>query len=641
MKKTLIIILALMLAFLPACSGASHQQDEGTQTAGGSGSTTDSAETSDNQETGESGQTNGEPGQSAEDESNPQSEESNQPATPPEPRDFTVLGCAGEMIRYYGMWKATEDAQLKYMNEWIGEFPAWQKLQEMMGEKGIRILPEIALEDDYENTLLTRMASENSVPVFCFSSLSAPRMLELAEEGKILDIYPLLEAGDGTAKQWLEEKPWTAAGLRKATVEGHLWWLPNMNFVGYNHTPAVYGRLESVMIRQDWLEQYELEMPKTLEEYETALATFKEWDPSGMGVGNPGINVYTSAVTQWQDAQAGWFGLVAGLVGVDQTSGTVCSPWQQENAGAYLSWMQHMWEEGLLEESNLDNDGPESTRRMMIAENRVAAYSGYIMGSSFEPLIEASRDINGNITSCYVAMEPVMAVEGTEPLLRQHAPVDLSGGYFFTSALTDPSLDADFLNVYFSKESFDLINYGVEGVNYVMENGERRWLGDKPIMECNVKWEYPRDNSNRFVSEKIDTRMAYGRHLYAGILFPDSTIDCLDAEFAWVEEGGYSGKQEAWMQPKAARAREMMGSTYRFTAADPEACLAYATRDEQAQLDTYYEQLVAASRQMMLEIILEERSVDELPEILSQLEELGLSDMIQISQDRYDRFQGK
>ena len=91
------------------------------------------------------------------------------------------------------------------------------------------------------------------------------------------------------------------------------------------------------------------------------------------------------------------------------------------------------------------------------AENRVAAYSGYIMGSSFEPLIEASRDINGNITSCYVAMEPVMAVEGTEPLLRQHAPVDLSGGYFFTSALTDPSLDADFLNVYFSKESFDLI----------------------------------------------------------------------------------------------------------------------------------------------------------------------------------------
>ena len=156
MKKTLIIILALMLAFLPACSGASHQQDEGAKTSG-SGAPTHGTEASDNQEAGESGQTNGEPGQSAEGES----------------------------------------TQLKYMNEWIGEFPAWQKLQEMMGEKGIRILPEIALETDYENTLLTRMASENNVPMFCFSSLSAPRMLELAEEGKILDIYPLLEAGDG------------------------------------------------------------------------------------------------------------------------------------------------------------------------------------------------------------------------------------------------------------------------------------------------------------------------------------------------------------------------------------------------------------------------------------------------------------
>ena len=96
MKKTLIIILALMLAFLPACSGASHQQDEGTQTTG-SGAPTDSAEASGNQETGESGQTNGEPGQSAEGESNPQSEESSQPAAPPKLRDFPVLGCAGHM----------------------------------------------------------------------------------------------------------------------------------------------------------------------------------------------------------------------------------------------------------------------------------------------------------------------------------------------------------------------------------------------------------------------------------------------------------------------------------------------------------------------------------------------------------------
>ena len=149
------------------------------------------------------------------------------------------------MIQYYGLWQTTEEAQLKYMNEWIGEFPAWQKLQEMIGEKGIRILPEIALEDDYENTLLTRMASENSVPVFCFSSLSAPHMLELAKEGKILDIVPLLEAGDGTANQWMEEKPWTAAGLRKTTVEGHLWWLPNMTFVG---SDCPHGQARGVLI---------------------------------------------------------------------------------------------------------------------------------------------------------------------------------------------------------------------------------------------------------------------------------------------------------------------------------------------------------------------------------------------------------
>ena len=108
MKKTLIIILALMLSFLPACSKASHQQDESSQASGGSGSPTDGTEASISQTTGESGQTNGESGQSAEGESNSSAQESSQPAAPPEPRDFTVLGCAGEMIRYYGLWKFSD-----------------------------------------------------------------------------------------------------------------------------------------------------------------------------------------------------------------------------------------------------------------------------------------------------------------------------------------------------------------------------------------------------------------------------------------------------------------------------------------------------------------------------------------------------
>lgn len=65
--------------------------------------------------------------------------------------------------------------------------------------------------------------------------------------------------------------------------EGKIWGIPR--------NPATASM--PTFVRTDWLEKYGLSMPKTLEELETVLATFKEKDPAGNGATIPLVLQYT------------------------------------------------------------------------------------------------------------------------------------------------------------------------------------------------------------------------------------------------------------------------------------------------------------------------------------------------------------
>lgn len=90
----------------------------------------------------------------------------------------------------------------------------------------------------------------------------------LHAQGAIADITdPLAQYGPDIMKRWGEEN------MKIVEKDGRIWGIPrNCSFVGY-----------PIFVRQDWLDQYGLSAPKTIEDLELVMKTFKEKDPAGNG----------------------------------------------------------------------------------------------------------------------------------------------------------------------------------------------------------------------------------------------------------------------------------------------------------------------------------------------------------------------
>ena len=252
-------------------------------------------------------------------------------------RDFTCLGDE-HMGSYFLMANTME------------EFTAWQALRKMMEAKNINLVPEFVADDQYQSTLQTRFAAMNEIPMFCFNNLSDNEVMALADNGQILDILPIIEAGDGTAKTFFEVNAFGKAALAMVALDGKIWWLPNLYITRWHDTLGEHGTNIGLNIRHDWLEKYGLEMPTNLDEYRAALKKFNEEDPAGIGPNTPGNCVYSYALVGGNDAQAMMFGLVRGLVNVTWFNDQATSMWKQDTMADYIAWVQGMVKDGLIDE---------------------------------------------------------------------------------------------------------------------------------------------------------------------------------------------------------------------------------------------------------------------------------------------------
>ena len=595
MKKLLVMLLAaaMCISMLAGCTSS------GTSEGGSEATTTES------QATTETGTT----------------ETSTAPATSDAAglRDFTALGDE-HMGSYFLMANTME------------EFTAWQALRQMMVAKNINIVAEFIADDQYQSTLQTRFASMTDVPMFCYNNLSDNEVMALADNGQILDILPLIEGGDGTAKNFFEVNEFGKAGLAKVALDGKIWWLPNLYITRWNGTFGEHGTNVGVNIRHDWLEKYDLAYPTNLDEYRNILKTFNEQDPSGTGANVAGNNVYSYRVDNGNDGQAMWFGLVRGLVNVNWDTDEATSMWKQDTMTDYISWVQGMVQEGLMDESML---GSTTELRNKAANNQIGAYTTYPNATGYEPLIEAAKDENGQITACYAEIVPFAAVEGVTPLLAIEDPIYMWDHFVFTNQLTDASLGADFLDVYYSDASIDLINYGVEGINYEVVNGEKQFLKGKSTVE-GVDLEFDLDQQNKFIQEKADLRASYGKHLYSRALFPDMTYYFLDNDIDQLVNG-----TEPWAVPKGEACYETINNWEHYTSIDVAGCLAAATSAESELYNQYYSDLSTQSAEFISALALSQSSVDEIPTMVETLDGLGLSQIIDQYQARHDRFIGK
>ena len=291
--------------------------------------------------------------------------------------------------------------------------------------------------------------SANDYDLLLIDSGKDDKYINLVKMGAFHD---LTEYIDGTENiSLIEDAVWD-----NTSVQGKIYGIPRPR--------GLYGGGEaSVLIRKDWLDKYNLELPKTIDELTHALQVFKDNDPAGGG------NTIPLAVYGVDGATGpGPFGSVFPMLfafGVPHIwalddNGQPVRDFQTPEYKTYLEWLRDVWSKGLI-----DKDAPVLKGQQQARNKFQAGVAGAFVsnvGDISETSLEKMRQVDPNAEIAVIDV-----LEGREG----QKGVALIGGYYglwvIPSSVPKDKVQkiVDFLDFTAAEENIAFSKAGVIGVH--------------------------------------------------------------------------------------------------------------------------------------------------------------------------------
>ncbi|WP_138750767.1 extracellular solute-binding protein [Paenibacillus sinopodophylli] len=197
---------------------------------------------------------------------------------------------------------------------------------------------------DYLNTLNMKIAAGEMPNVFMpWNGNEA----ELAKNGAITDLTELLPKYAPNLWKLIPEDVWNVVKANDPTGQGKIYWIPSVT--SYEKTTG--------LIRQDWLDKLNLQMPKTQEEYVNVLKQFKEKDPNGNGKADE-IPTGGRENARWMDHLYNQYGvaMLEGNPEWDLYNGELTYSAVSPNMKDALAFIHQLYQQKLLDQETFLND---------------------------------------------------------------------------------------------------------------------------------------------------------------------------------------------------------------------------------------------------------------------------------------------
>lgn len=343
------------------------------------------------------------------------------------------------------MASADEEIVLTYATTWSGGPNAVEAtdsvyLQVWMEKTGIQVKAVPASDEQ----LATNPVKPDIIKVFNTDSTMGSDVYSLISYGDIIPLNDLFEQGYGeNYRAWLEKIP----GADKM-VKNDDGIYPGFYMLRAADSPKSFS---GMLIRQDWLTELGLEMPKTIADWDNVLRTFKEQKGatlSGMWAGLQGLE-YAFAVTDsfYVDGETVKYGPT------------------EDRYGEFLTQFHTWYADGVLDPDIFTESADAVYAK--IANGEIGALFGYT-GSTFNKILTMDSDVADGWQPAPVA---VYSEENPINVAFKTMPMQTTA-YLISADCKYPELAAQFIDWIYSEEGTMLSNFGVEGVSYVLdENG--------------------------------------------------------------------------------------------------------------------------------------------------------------------------
>ena len=332
---------------------------------------------------------------------------------------------------------------------------------------------------------IDRMIAGGDYPDLIFAKEDANK---LVDAGVLIDLAPLIDQygpnikklyGDDYEKlRWSADDPSIYQLCSNAVNE------------------EIYTTSGTVQLQWAVLKENDYKIPHTIAEYETMLKDYMAAHPTIDGEKTIG---FTICVTDWH-----WYITLANpaayiangapdngqwLIAEDGTTTYVNANAAQEE---YFRWMNRMYHEGVLDPEFATQTHDDFLRKIA---------SGCVLG-----LMDADWDYSdskkalllaGKTERTYAGL-PVTMDESVVCSSLQNQGLSPGWGIGITTACKDPVRAVQFLDYLCSDEGQVLVNWGIEGVNYTLDENGRRVRSSEEAWRAEADVNYPAETGVGF-----------------------------------------------------------------------------------------------------------------------------------------------
>ncbi len=392
-----------------------------------------------------------------------------------------------------GAYAETAFTLAGYDHEDIGR--VWTEnlfFQRMEEKTGIHFeLNQYLTEESWQAAKDSMLAGTVELPDVLFKAdLSAIETVKWFEAGKIIDLTPYLEQYAPNLWALLQGNPEWMEAVTLPT--GEIVALPTIDELQFNN---------AMWINKTWLTKAGLEVPTTAEELTEVLRVFRDRDMNGNNKKNDEVPLTFSSLWDLRFL-AHAFGLNANdyYVTTDE-NGVVSEILTTDQNRAFLTWLNQLWEEELL-----DDTGFSGLRDLSVStEEDADVVYGMMMSSTPVELVPAA-----SLTE-YVLLAP-MVWEGKQ-VYRDLSGDVIRGSFAITSACEDPAALVAWVDYLYTEEGFILAEAGQADEEFTW-NDDGTWL-----------WESASDSLLSSVLPEATMRSGMNMPCYASIPFQQKIDD--------------------------------------------------------------------------------------------------------------------
>lgn len=341
---------------------------------------------------------------------------------------------------------------------WLGAAEEWkcESYNEILcfQEAGKATNTTINWEIQSDTNTFDLMMSTGDTTDGIYYAWNPARTAQYAAAGLIQDISPYIPTYMPNLHALIESDPLVKKQLTAA--DGGIYYVPWITA----DSSLLFG--EGFGIRQDWLDKFNLPMPETAEAFYAALKAFRDGDANGNGLNDEIITGYPPQVNRTAYAFGtadDWHYLMDGK--------TVVYGPATDNYRDWLRFMSKLYADGILDPDYFSWDSDLYMKKAQ--ENRVSAYvdNPGVFGTMMKD------GLSNGITMNYVPM-PYMQYNGVSTNMsaatrRYVQPY----GVTVTTSCKDVGRFLQYFDWMFTQEGNDIMNWGMEGVSFAMDNGER------------------------------------------------------------------------------------------------------------------------------------------------------------------------